>query len=53
MVSNRTVGSEDSSVTFGGLKEKTEYIVEVKAGTVIGYGPPSVVHQQTSGEGIT
>ncbi len=51
MVSNKTVASEILSYTFGSLKEKTEYIIEVEAGTVVGFGPPSVVHQKTSGKG--
>ena len=51
MVSNRTVASAVLSCTVGNLKEKTEYIIEVKAGTVAGFGPPAVVHQKTSGKG--
>ena len=51
MVSNKTVASAILTWTFGSLKEKMEYIIEIKAGTVVGFGPPSVVHQKTSGEG--
>jgi hypothetical protein len=52
MVSNETVASAILTFTFGNLKEKTEYIVEVMAGTAVGFGPPTVVHQKTSGKGI-
>ena len=51
MFSNVTVSNAVLSWTVGNLKEKTEYIIEVRAGTVMGFGPPSVVHQKTSGEG--
>jgi hypothetical protein len=51
MVSSKMVASAVLAWTFGSLAEKTEYIIEIKAGTVIGFGPPSVVHQKTSGEG--
>ena len=51
MISNKTVASTVLTCTFGSLKEKMEYIIEVKAGTVVGFGPPAVVHQKTSGKG--
>ena len=51
MVANKTVPAAVSVKTFDSLKTKTEYIIEVRAGTVAGFGPPTVVHQRTSGEG--
>ncbi|XP_028418355.1 uncharacterized protein LOC114543665 [Dendronephthya gigantea] len=50
MFSNVTVSNAVLSWTCSNLKAKTEYIIEVKAGTVVGFGPPSVVHQKTSGK---
>ena len=51
LVSNKTLPNTVLSWTFVSLKKKTEYIIEVKAGTVVGLGPASVVHQKTSGDG--
>ena len=51
LVSNKTVPNTVLSWTFVSLKKKTEYIIEVKAGTVVGLGPAGVVHQKTSGDG--
>ena len=51
LVSNKTVPDTVLSWTFAALTKKTEYIIEVKAGTIIGFGPASVAHQKTSGDG--
>ena len=51
VVSNTKVSYSVMSRTFQQLKIKTEYIIEVKAGTVKGFGPSGVIHQRTSGEG--
>ena len=51
LVSNKTLPDTVLSWTFDKLTKKTEYIIEVKAGTIVGLGPASVVHQKTSGDG--
>ena len=51
LVSNKTVPDTVLSWTFAALTKKTEYIIEVKAGTIVGFGPASVAHQKTSGDG--
>ena len=52
MVSKKTMSHVENSWRFDKLKIKTEYIIEVTAGTVEGFGPPSVIHQRTAGEGM-
>lgn len=51
MIANHTVKHSVQQWSFSGLQKNTEYIMYVKAGTRMGFGPPTVVHQETSGDG--
>ena len=41
--------SEENSYAFGGLKPSGEYVVMIKAATIIGLGPPAFI-QKTAGK---
>ena len=47
--SERVAESEENSYAFGGLKPKSEYVVILKAATIIGLGPPAFI-QKTAGK---